>query len=178
MNKQSLTDIRSGKQNNHEDFSVPPEISHLGDLPLYRAVAWWGLLRGSAFSRGDVSEAFHIDLRRASGILHYICHRNEGNDITFEVRRIPIRGGRSQLMMRILAVSDKSPADGKRVGRKPGKKKDDRDRLLSRWLLSRPKSGDIVSIAAWKAACPVDYAMLSEEHEEKTEFLDSDALRS
>ena len=36
---------------------MPEEIRHLGEMPLFRAVAWWGFLRNKEFSRNDVSKA-------------------------------------------------------------------------------------------------------------------------
>ena len=118
MNKQPSTWISKGKQSNHGCFLIPQEIRHLRNLPLYRAVAWWGLIRGSEFTRTEVSQAFQIDLRRASDILHYICHRYEGNDITFQHRKIPARGGHHLLVLRILSVE---PAPVTAAGQgKPG----------------------------------------------------------
>nr|WP_242392155.1 CaiF/GrlA family transcriptional regulator [Salmonella enterica] len=71
---------------------MPPGIRHLGTLSLYRAVAWWGLFLGREFTRDDVSEAFSIEPRRASGILNYICNRHNDDDICFDSRLHPVRG--------------------------------------------------------------------------------------
>lgn len=146
--------IVQGKQSNHGDFFMPVSIRHLGDIPLYRAVAWWGLLRGTEFTRDDVSRAFHIEARRASGILNYICHRNDDGDITFEIGKRALRGAQSLLVVRILAVKDRpvicrrgKPVSQTRVSGNP-------DRLMARWLLSRPAGNNAERLALWKAACP------------------------
>ncbi|MEG8062608.1 CaiF/GrlA family transcriptional regulator [Salmonella enterica subsp. enterica serovar Typhimurium var. monophasic] len=125
MNQPLLFRTVAGRQSNHEGFYMPPGIRHLGTLSLYRAVAWWGLFLGREFTRDDVSEAFSIEPRRASGILNYICNRHNDDDICFDSRLHPVRGGRAQLVVRIRAVE------------------------------SRPDGGDTAKLAAWQAACPV-----------------------
>ncbi|EAB3938509.1 CaiF/GrlA family transcriptional regulator, partial [Salmonella enterica] len=104
MNQPLLFRTVAGRQSNHEGFYMPPGIRHLGTLSLYRAVAWWGLFLGREFTRDDVSEAFSIEPRRASGILNYICNRHNDDDICFDSRLHPVRGGRAQLVVRIRAV--------------------------------------------------------------------------
>lgn len=100
--QQMPTAAKSGAQ----DYIIPDEIKELGDMPLFRAVAWWGFLNQKEFSRNDVSEAFRIDPRRASGIINYICHRNEKHDIVFTARKIAVRGGHCQLMVKILSPTN------------------------------------------------------------------------
>ncbi|ELN56448.1 putative inner membrane protein [Salmonella enterica subsp. enterica serovar Enteritidis str. SL909] len=95
MNQPLLFRTVAGRQSNHEGFYMPPGIRHLGTLSLYRAVAWWGLFLGREFTRDDVSEAFSIEPRRASGILNYICNRHNDDDICFDSRLHPVRGGRA-----------------------------------------------------------------------------------
>lgn len=72
MINQSNRAGEQSQQKHHGHFHIPDEIRHLGDMSLYRAVAWWGFLRKTEFTRDDVSQAFQIDLRRSSGILSYI----------------------------------------------------------------------------------------------------------
>lgn len=144
-----------GKQSNHGDFHLPVSIRHLGnDLPLYRAVAWWGFLHGREFTRDDISQAFQIEPRRASGILNYICHRNDEGDIAFEASTRGLRGGQRLMVIRILGVKDRPVMRrrGKQVSppRLPG----NRDRQMARWLLSRPVGNNAERLARWKAACP------------------------
>lgn len=62
-----------GTQGNHLQWVLPANLAHLNAPPLYMAVAWWGLLRGSPFTRADVSGAFRIAPRRAADVMKYIC---------------------------------------------------------------------------------------------------------
>ncbi len=143
-----------GKQRNHGHYYMPVSIRHLGDMPLYRAVAWWGLLHGEVFTREDISQAFHIEPRRASGILNYICHRNNKGDISFEVSNRAIQGAHNLLVLRILAVNLRT--QGKRTPRGPTRSvlTGNNDRVMARWMLSRPSSNNPERLARWKAAFP------------------------
>lgn len=153
----SSSRVIQGKQRNHGDFHLPVSIRHLAeDTPLYRAVAWWGLTLGRAFSREDVSQAFHIDTRRASGILNYLCHRDNTQDITLEAHRLST-AGHGLLMVRILSVAEPTPRQMPVPSvRTAAREKHNQDRQLARWLLSRPGSSDPSRLEAWKAACPVE----------------------
>ncbi len=157
MNQPLLFRTVAGRQSNHEGFYMPPGIRHLGTLSLYRAVAWWGLFLGWEFTRDDVSEAFSIEPRRASGILNYICNRHNDDDICFDSRLHPVRGGRAQLVVRIRAVESRPDTIRRQRTDRPGGKVSDRqyDRQMAHWLLSRPAGGDTAKLAAWQAACPV-----------------------
>lgn len=161
MINQSDTEYKqTKKQNYHSHFSIPEEIRHLGKMSLYRAVAWWGYIRKTAFTRDDVSRAFQIDLRRSSGILNYICHRYQHDDISFEMRKIPVQGGCYQLSMRILRVTTNS-ASVKRLeqnagGQKYTSKNSQLDQQMARWLLSRPTDNNEKKLEAWKAGCPIN----------------------
>ncbi|EDS2454080.1 CaiF/GrlA family transcriptional regulator [Salmonella enterica] len=157
MNQPLLFRTVAGRQSNHEGFYMPPGIRHLGTLSLYRAVVWWGLFLGREFTRDDVSEAFSIEPRRASGILNYICNRHNDDDICFDSRLHPVRGGRAQLVVRIRAVESRPDTIRRQRTDRPGGKVSDRqyDRQMAHWLLSRPAGGDTAKLAAWQAACPV-----------------------
>lgn len=146
-----------GKQSNHGDYYLPVSVRHLSeDTPLYRAVAWWGLTLGRAFSREDVSRAFRIEPRRASGILNYLCHRETSNDITLECHRLPV-AGHGLLMVRILSVTESPPRPVPVPPvRTAAREKRSQERRLARWLLSRPVTSDAARLEAWKAACPVE----------------------
>ncbi|QLS06151.1 CaiF/GrlA family transcriptional regulator [Citrobacter freundii] len=147
------------QQKHHGHFHIPDEIRHLGDMSLYRAVAWWGFLLKTEFTRDDVSQAFQIDLRRSSGILSYICHRHGYDDITFEMRKIPVQGGCCQLAVRILKVatpptSVRKPEKSSNT-RKDVKTNNQLDQLMARWMLSRPTGNNATQLEAWKAGCPI-----------------------
>ena len=148
----------SAKKRMEHRFHMPEEIQHLGEMPLFRAVAWWGFQRKKEFSRNDVSQAFHIDLRRASGILHYLCHRHDKRDIEFSVRKVAVRGGHCQLLVKILSpgmTGTSTPAKAQPVTRQIKKSTVTDDRQLSQWLLTRPQGNNEAKRAAWKAACPL-----------------------
>ncbi|MBH3035789.1 CaiF/GrlA family transcriptional regulator [Serratia marcescens] len=66
-----------GKQSNHGDYCLPVDLAHLGNPPLWLAVAWWGGLRGTAFSRDDVSQVFRISARRAGDVMSYIMNHKK-----------------------------------------------------------------------------------------------------
>lgn len=116
-----------------------------------------GLFLGREFTRDDVSEAFSIEPRRASGILNYICNRHNDDDICFDSRLHPVRGGRAQLVVRIRAVESRPDTIRRQRTDRPGGKVSDRqyDRQMAHWLLSRPAGGDTAKLAARQAACPV-----------------------
>lgn len=141
-------------------FHMPEEIQHLGEMPLFRAVAWWGFLHKKEFSRNDVSKAFHIDLRRASGILHYLCHRHDKRDIEFSVRKATVRDGHCQLLVKIHSLASAGNSTAPLAKAQPATCQGNKhsatdDRRLSRWLLSRPTGNNEAKLAAWKAACPL-----------------------
>ncbi|STE16977.1 CaiF/GrlA family transcriptional regulator [Citrobacter sp. wls718] len=159
MINQSNKAGEQSQQKHHGHFHIPDEIRHLGDMSLYRAVAWWGFLRKTEFTRDDVSQAFQIDLRRSSGILSYICHRHGYDDITFEMRKIPVQGGCCQLAVRILKVAT-SPTSVRKPEKSSNTRKDVKtnnqlDQLMARWMLSRPTGNNATQLEAWKAGCPI-----------------------
>lgn len=63
MINQSNRAGEQARQKHHGHFHIPDEIRHLGDMSLYRAVAWWGFLRKTEFTRDDVSQALKGMLR-------------------------------------------------------------------------------------------------------------------
>nr|AQT23933.1 Orf10 [Salmonella enterica subsp. enterica serovar Enteritidis] len=133
-----------------------PGIRHLGTLSLYRAVAWWGLFLGREFTRDDVSEAFSIEPRRASGILNYICNRHNDDDICFDSRLHPC-GEAAPSSWCVSGQWNPAGHHPPAADRPAGGKVSDRqyDRQMAHWLLSRPAGGDTAKLAAWQAACPV-----------------------
>lgn len=98
-----LTDS-SPRQSNHEVFHIPENIKHMGAMPLYKSVAWWGYLLEGEFTREELCHAFHIDPRRASGIINYLCHRIHDDSIQIQTRKISRRRGNRALCLRVLSV--------------------------------------------------------------------------
>lgn len=151
-----------------EDFYRPASIRHLGDIPLYRAVAWWGFLLGAEFTRNDVSRAFRIDQRRASGILNYICNRHDPNDIVYRVRKLPPKHGNQLMSVEIIHIEGcqkvkRGCTTAKTIKQDPTTS--NHDRLLAQWLLSRPMSSDIQRFVEWRRKCPCELVGDSEQKE-------------
>lgn len=84
------------------DWLYPPELAHLGDIPLYQAVACWSLLLEDAVTAVEVSRAFHVSERRASDVLHYITH-DALDVIQSECRIVRCQQGRRKAV-RVLSV--------------------------------------------------------------------------
>ncbi|EBB7650892.1 CaiF/GrlA family transcriptional regulator [Salmonella enterica] len=83
-----------------DEWTCPDEIAHLGITVLYRAVACWGLYLDRPVSVADVSQAFAIQERRASDVLHYITHTAQ------YVRAVNLPPGRGRKrMVRVLSVA-------------------------------------------------------------------------
>lgn len=147
------------QENEVSDYHMPDCIRHLGDIPLYRAVAWWGYIQGSEFTRNDVSRAFRIDPRRASGVLNYICNRHNPNDIEYRVRKLPPKHGNQLMSVQIIFIADSLTTKRDYSSTKSTKQDNastNHDRLLAQWMLSRPVSKDITRFAEWRSKCPCE----------------------
>lgn len=62
------------RQSNHESYVLPALLDHLPPMPLYLAVAHFGLLTGKPVSREVICRAFHLDTRRALEIMRYLLN--------------------------------------------------------------------------------------------------------
>ena len=62
------------RQSNHEGYVLPTTLDHLPPMPLYLAVAHFGLLTGKPVSREVICQAFHLDTRRALEIMRYLVN--------------------------------------------------------------------------------------------------------
>ncbi|MEL5615770.1 CaiF/GrlA family transcriptional regulator [Serratia marcescens] len=62
------------RQSNHEVYTLPECLANFPPMPLYLAVAHFGLLSGRPLSREDISQAFHIDRRRALEVMRYLVN--------------------------------------------------------------------------------------------------------
>ncbi|EBO9664770.1 CaiF/GrlA family transcriptional regulator [Salmonella enterica subsp. enterica] len=97
-----------------EGWQSPPEITHLGDVPLYQAVACWSLLLERAVTVAEVSQAFYVSARRASDVLHYISH--DAHDvIVAESCILRSQRGRRKAV-RVLSVQSRLFSGGKKGG--------------------------------------------------------------
>ncbi|MBS0053866.1 CaiF/GrlA family transcriptional regulator [Yersinia sp. Marseille-Q3913] len=143
MNKQNNNQIK-GRQSNHGDYYLPACLTHLGRPPLYMAVAYWGLLKKSPFTRDDLSAAFHITVRRAADVMTYIYIERQ-NCITSKKSLVNIGSGHSCLYLQVLAVAE--PAPPRQTFRPPERRTSNAynkegQQELWHWLLTRPAGGD------------------------------------
>jgi hypothetical protein len=147
MNKQNTNPVK-GRQSNHGDYHLPSCLIHLGSPPLYLAVAYWGLLKRTPFSRDDLSAAFRISARRAADVMTYI-YIERRNCITSKKTLVSTGSGHSCLYLQILTVSEPAPTRPPkplhRTVRQPETSGDlvGKQRELWHWLLTRPMTGDL-----------------------------------
>ena len=66
---------KKGSQSNHDEYVVPDCVASWADEPLYMLVSRWCMLQEKWLNRNDISEAFHMPLRRASYQLAYISRK-------------------------------------------------------------------------------------------------------
>ncbi|EJF4886173.1 CaiF/GrlA family transcriptional regulator [Salmonella enterica] len=92
-----------------EGWHLPVEVSEMEDAPLYLAVAMWGMRQKRVITCEDVCRNFYISQRRASDILHYICH--EGARFVVCERRKVLRAGGCRVGLRIQQVVVPSPEE-------------------------------------------------------------------
>ncbi|HFT7668211.1 TPA: CaiF/GrlA family transcriptional regulator [Serratia marcescens] len=64
----------SPRQSNHEEYTLPDCLAGYPPMPLYLAVAHYGLLTQRVLSREVICQAFHIDTRRALEMLRYLTN--------------------------------------------------------------------------------------------------------
>ncbi|MCW7609925.1 CaiF/GrlA family transcriptional regulator [Serratia bockelmannii] len=62
----------AARQRNHDNYSLPAELSHLTDMPLYWAVAYFALLQQRPVSRQLICRTFRISTRRAVEVMRYL----------------------------------------------------------------------------------------------------------
>lgn len=154
-------------QGGHEPWVLPSCMAHLPRMPLYLTVAWWGLHLGRPFTRHDVSRAFHITPRRASGMMAYIAHRC-GTRVESEFILRATGPCQGQMVLKVYSVDNRQAlparaAASRQAGRtsaqanEPARRQQEqqaRQRELAQWVLSRPR-GNAAALAAWQARCPV-----------------------
>lgn len=98
----------TGKQSNHGTFRLPVCLSHLNDTPLYMAVAYWGLLKGRAFTKSEISQVFRVSESRAKDVMNYIY--NERRDVISCEKVFFREKQRSRrLMLIVTAVTEPMP---------------------------------------------------------------------
>ncbi|EHI5678397.1 CaiF/GrlA family transcriptional regulator [Salmonella enterica] len=106
-----------GRKRVTEGWQSPPEIAHLGDVPLYQAVACWSLLLERAVTVAEVSLEFHVSVRRACDVLHYISH--DAQDVIVSESSSSANSGGRRKAVRVLSVQSRLFCRQKKDGR-PG----------------------------------------------------------
>lgn len=137
-------------QTNYGEYTLPPTLTGLDDLPLYMVVAIWGWQRGRPFCREDLAKAFRITLKQAGDVMSYIRRADQ--------KKIQSRQGYERLMkgvrcryMQIVAEPDRTVKKALRGKPTPvmdtdlpqdnGPLSDAGLQALRRWFLTRPNPG-------------------------------------
>lgn len=68
---------KKGSQSNHDEYVVPESVALWADEPLYMLVSRWCMQQNKWLNRNDISQAFHMPLRRASYQLAYISRKKK-----------------------------------------------------------------------------------------------------
>jgi hypothetical protein len=100
----------SGRQSNHGDFYLPKCLAHLTEPSFYMAVAWWGVLKKTPFTREDIAQAFRVTPRRAADVMTYLATAVSRDVVRLEKRVVRVGSGHSQLLMTVIAVAEPLPA--------------------------------------------------------------------
>lgn len=141
----------------NKDFYIPASVRHLGQIPLYRIIAWWGYYLGREFNRDDVSKAFRIDTRRAGSIMNYLQHRQNVSDIHFSTRKESVCGAQSKIYIKIIKVEQQDSYSPLKVY--PSKTQNssygNNARQIAHWVLTRPVNSDSKQLLQWKKSCPI-----------------------
>ncbi|WP_181409081.1 CaiF/GrlA family transcriptional regulator [Serratia sp. SRS-8-S-2018] len=129
------------RQSNHESYVLPTCLEHLPPMPLYLAVAHFGLLSGQPLSRAMICQAFHLDTRRALEIMRYLS--DGAPRVTCE--RLSLMQGRGYCL-RILAIADPAQTGAGSADEHVTARRHDsaarceraRQQQLRQWFLRRP----------------------------------------
>ncbi|HIF6628455.1 TPA: CaiF/GrlA family transcriptional regulator [Serratia marcescens] len=88
------------RQSNHEEYTLPGCLTKYPPMPLYLAVAHFGLLTQQILSREVICQAFHIDTRRALEVMRYLV--NGAPSVTCECLSLIQRRG---YCLRVLSIA-------------------------------------------------------------------------
>ncbi|MBH2767772.1 CaiF/GrlA family transcriptional regulator [Serratia marcescens] len=93
------------RQSNHEEYTLPDCLVNYPPMPLYLAVAHFGLLTQQILSREVICQAFHIDTRRALEVMRYLV--NGAPRVTCDCLSLIQRRG---YCLRVLGIASVEPA--------------------------------------------------------------------
>ncbi|MFT8258143.1 MAG: CaiF/GrlA family transcriptional regulator [Candidatus Symbiodolus clandestinus] len=138
------SEIIHPKQSNYDTYFIPQEVGHIRNVPLYRLVSYWGLLKNSYICRDDIATAFGISLRQASGIISSIYRKHQ--DIICSIKRVKSgKGNIAKNYMLIHKIVEEEKKEKKRTANllpcpriAREKRSQDKGQVLWSRLLTRP----------------------------------------
>lgn len=125
-----------------EDYRIPRALLHLQSLPLYLIVAHWGMLKKKPFTPGEISMVFHLSLCRAIEIINEISGIQ--NNVIKSQRIIVFSKNKKPKMALLISAITSSfePVQQieniTKITRKTKVEQTENEKLLWKWLLSRP----------------------------------------
>ncbi|MGN2498410.1 CaiF/GrlA family transcriptional regulator [Serratia bockelmannii] len=128
------------RQSNHESYVLPVILDHLPPMPLYLAVAHFGLLTEKPLSREMICQAFHLDTRRALEIMRYLV--NGAPRVTCKCLSL-MQGQGYCLRILAIATPEQAVADAaaSRTAARPRGSTAEREQAqqqMRQWFLRRP----------------------------------------
>ncbi len=130
------------RQSNHESYVLPACLDHLPPMPLYLAVAHFGLVMRKPLSREMICQAFQLDTRRALEIMRYLV--NGAPRVTCKCLSLMQGQG---YCLRILAiatpeqsVADSAPSQTTARLRGSTAEREQAQQQMRQWFLRRPLS--------------------------------------
>ncbi|HFT7665018.1 TPA: CaiF/GrlA family transcriptional regulator [Serratia marcescens] len=130
------------RQSNHEEYTLPDCLVNYPAMPLYLAVAHFGLLTQQILSREVICQAFHIDTRRALEVMRYLV--NGAPSVICECLSLIQRRG---YCLRVLAITsvesatENAPLPSSRASARKRGSTLERERAqhqVRQWFLRRP----------------------------------------
>lgn len=130
------------RQSNHEEYTLPDCLVNYPSMPLYLAVAHFGLLTQQILSREVICQAFHIDTRRALEVMRYLV--NGAPRVTCECLSLIRRRGYCLRVLSIASIESAAENATSPSSRTPARKRGsalERERAqhqVRQWFLRRP----------------------------------------
>ncbi|WP_337061216.1 CaiF/GrlA family transcriptional regulator [Serratia marcescens] len=130
------------RQSNHEEYTLPDCLVNYPPMPLYLAVAHFGLLTQQILSREVICQAFHIDTRRALEVMRYLV--NGAPSVTCECLSLVQRRGYCLRVLSIAsgesATQSATPPFSRTSARKRGStlERERAQQQVRQWFLRRP----------------------------------------
>jgi len=101
--------VHPGRQSNHGDWTLPPDLSGEGPTSLWLAVATWALRAGRPVTREDVAQAFRISARRAADIITYLA-TTRADVVTCRREVVRVGSGHRVGFLQVTHIADAMPS--------------------------------------------------------------------